>query len=184
MTDRLLDRDKKWFDRNFLRYYQALCHFALNYLKDYAAVEDVVQSVFICLLDKEEKFESEEHLKHFLYKAVRNACLNEIKLKDLHAGILEKVTRKQNLEEQEEDFFVQVVRTEIYRQIQEALEELPAGCERIFRMAYLEHLGNSEIAEKLNISVNTVKVQKNKAKHLLQKKLKGLYPLLFLLASF
>lgn len=175
------DKNGSWFDSNFRRYYQALCYFALNYLKDQDAAEDIVQGVFINLLDQEEHFESEEHLKHYLYKAVRNASLNELKLTAIHSGILEKL---QNRHPQEEEiFFTQVVRSEVYRYIQEAVQELPTECGRIFKLAYLEHLDNPEIAQQLHISINTVKVQKNKAKHLLRAKLKDLYPLIALLAK-
>lgn len=53
-----------------------------------------------------------------------------------------------------------------------------------FELAFIDQKTNEEIAEELHLSVNTVRVQKNKAKQLLQLKLKDLYPLvLFFLNS-
>ena len=176
------NKDKDWFDNSFRRYYQRLCYFALQYIKDRDTVEDVVQGVFIRLLDSGETWESEEHFKHYLYRAVRNACLNEIKLGMIHSDILGKIQGQQGIQ-QEENFFWQIVRTEIYQKIEKAVSELPAECGRIFRMAYIEHFENPEIADQLQISINTVKVQKNRAKHMLREKLKDLYPLLVLLAG-
>ena len=138
----------------------------------------VVQDVFMKLLNGEENFDSENHLKHYLYKAVRNSCLNQIKMTGIRSDILESIQK--NTEEDENNFFVNVVRAEVYQEIMEAIQELPTECGRVFRLAYVDGLSNEKIAEQLFISVNTVKSQKNKAKIQLREKLKGLYPVLLL----
>ena len=97
----------------------------------------------------------------------------------IRTSILE-VVQKNKLED-ENNFFAGIVRAEIYNEIIQAIKELPVECGRVFRLAYLEGLTNDEISTHLKISVNTVKVHKNKAKILLREKLKGLYPLLFFL---
>lgn len=172
-------RKREVFDSCFRRYYQILCYFACHYLQEQEEAEDVVQDVFMKLLDGEEYFDSENHLKHYLYKAVRNACLNQIKLTDIHSNILGTI--QENTEDSENDFFVNVVRAEVYQKIMEAIQELPTECGRVFKLAYVEGFNNDEIASQLSISVNTVKVQKNKAKIQLREKLKGLYPIMFIL---
>ena len=166
------------FDDCFRRHYRALCYFATRYLKDAVEAEDVVQDIFMKLLEARREFEDEESVVRFLYVATRNACLNRVKLEGIHAAVLEKVTPEE--EPREDEFFARVVRAEVYREIMAAVEELPRECGRVFRLAYLEGLSNEEVAEQLGISVNTVKVQKNRAKTQLRERLKGLYPLLFL----
>ena len=81
-------RKQEVFDSYFRRYYQTLCYFALTILKVQDEAEDVVQEVFIKLLNWDESFDNEEHLKHYLYKAVRNSCLNQIKMTGIRADIL------------------------------------------------------------------------------------------------
>ncbi|MEY8594126.1 RNA polymerase sigma-70 factor [Butyricimonas hominis] len=169
-------RQKEVFDKCFRVYYQTLCYFAYNYLKGQEEAEDVVQEVFIKLLDATESFDNEEHLKHYLYKAVRNACLNQIKLSGIRSEILNNIAK--NSPQDENDFFVHVVRAEVYREIMAAVNELPNECGRVFKLAYVDGFSNEEVAEQLSISVNTVKSQKNKAKIQLREKLKGLYPVL------
>ena len=88
---------------------------------------------------------------------------------------------QKDTEEDENNFFVNVVRAEVYQEIMEAIQELPTECGRVFKLAYVDGFSNEEIATQLSISVNTVKVQKNKAKILLREKLKGLYPVMLLL---
>ena len=157
------------------------CYFACHYLKEQDEAEDVVQDVFMKLLNGEECFDSENHLKHYLYKAVGNSWVKQIKMTGIRSDILGSIQK--NAEEDENNFFVNVVRAEIYQEIMEAIQELPTECGRIFKLAYVEGFSNDEIATQLSISVNTVKAQKNKAKIQLREKLKGLYPVMLLLLS-
>lgn len=172
---------KKDFDDYFRAYYRALCYFARRYLKDPDLAEDTVQEVFVRILEEKMTFQSEEHLRRFLYTAVRNSCLNQKRLTEIHENVLNKV--KEESPDADDNLFNGIVRSEVYRLILKAVEELPTECGRIFRMAYIEGLDNEEIAAQLGISVNTVKVQKNKAKIRLREKLKDLYPLALLLLS-
>lgn len=167
------------FDDCFERHYKVLCYFALKYIEDAGKAEDIVQEVFIRLLDGNFKFTDEEHLKRWLYMSVKNACLNHIKLSGIHAGILKNVHSDDEWEIG--DAFTNIVRSEVYAKILDAIEELPRECKKVFKLAYLDGIDNEEIAEVLNISVNTVKSQKNKAKIQLREKLKDLYPVAILL---
>ena len=47
--------------------------------------------------------------------------------------------------------------------IHNAIENLPEECRRIFKVLYYEELQPAEVAELLQISVNTVYVQKSRA---------------------
>ena len=52
----------------------------------------MVQLVFVKIIDNSELLgASEELVKNYLYKAVRNACLNEIKLGEIHQTILSRI---------------------------------------------------------------------------------------------
>lgn len=166
------------FDDCFRRHYRTLCYFAYRYLRGKEEAEDVVQDVFTGLLEARREFEDEEHLLRFLYVSTRNACLNQLKLKEIHEEVLEKVAPKEEVSEDE--FFAKVVRAEVYREIMAAIDELPRECGRVFRLTCVDGLGNEEAARQLGISVNTVKVQKNRAKIQLRARLKDLYPLLLL----
>lgn len=54
------------------------------------------------------------------------------------------------------------MREELYRQLFEAIDELPARCREVFLM-HLEGKGNEDIARELALSVLTVKTQKRRA---------------------
>ena len=52
-------RKQEVFDSYFRRYYQILCYFACHYLKEQDEAEDVVQEVFMKLLNGEECFDND-----------------------------------------------------------------------------------------------------------------------------
>jgi len=60
-------------------YSSCLYRFALAYLKDHATSQDIVQEVFIKLLDKQPSFGSPEQEKAWLYKVTANMCKNLLK---------------------------------------------------------------------------------------------------------
>lgn len=181
VSEKISIRDKKNFEDFFRRYYQTLCYFAFSFLKNKEVSEDIVQNVFVNLLNSTTEHLSEEHLKHSLYKAIRNACINELKKNILHSEVLDSIMTDKS--DDDSDLFHSIVRVEIYREIIEAINNLPDRCGEVFKLAYLEQLDNNEIAVELSISVNTVKVQKNNAKKLLREQLRHLYPIVTLLFS-
>ena len=71
-------------------------------------------------------------------------------------------------------------------EIYSVIEGLPPAMRRISKLAYLEGLKNNEIAEQLDISVETVKVQKKRALKQLRLKLnpESLLTLLVLIKHF
>ena len=67
------------------------------------------------------------------------------------------------------------IEAEVLWEIFSKVNELPSGCRQVFKMSYLENLSNQEIADRLGISVNTVKSQKARSKELLRESLKDLF---------
>src|ERR1044071_324764 len=69
------------FRRIFDTYYKALCYFAAKLLQEKEDAEDMVADAFNKLWQQHDSFESERHIKSFLYLTTRNACLNLLKHK-------------------------------------------------------------------------------------------------------
>jgi RNA polymerase sigma-70 factor (ECF subfamily) len=63
--------------------------------------------------------------------------------------------------------------------IHKAIDELPQQCRQIYLMKRYDYLKYTEIAEILNISINTVKTQMKRALKSLLKNLAHLMPCLF-----
>ena len=161
----------------FKEYYGSLCYFASRFLKDEEVIEDLVQDVFITLLEKKMLFQSEVHLKNFLYLSIRNSCLNYIRStrsKDRYIASLA-------YEEQADNFEESIILTEIHRELAAAVEKLPEECRKVFQLCYFRGVDNESAAQELGLSVNTVKAQKARGNKILKENLKDIFPLLMLL---
>ena len=164
-------------ERIFRSHYGAFCNFASKYVRDHAVVEDIVQDAFVTLLEKSPKFDTEGHLKNFLYVTIRNACLNYIRDEEAKNRYLEAQAKEENTENFEEE----IILSEVYQELANAVADLPEECRKVFELCYFQGKDNSEAAEILGISVNTVRTQKARGKKILREKLKDVYPLALLL---
>ena len=191
-----LQSDNGLFERCFRDNYQALCFYASGILKDDVASEDVVQEVFVRLLNMNKDFDSYNHLKHYLYVAVHNLCIDRSKASLRYVSLdgTSAVSQSDNNQQQEhnridaeiqqDNVEIGIIRAECIRMIAAAIEELSEGQRTVFKLAYMEDKSNEEIAAIMGISVNTVKVHKQRAKDNLRKKLNDIYPLLFILIKY
>ncbi|UCS91872.1 RNA polymerase sigma-70 factor [Echinicola marina] len=153
----------------FRKYYPRLCAYAYNYVQDEDEVEDIVQDVFKVYLEKQgELSEDRNAIKAFLYASVRNSCLNLIRHQKVKVKHREEVFS--NFKEGV-DGMENIIHAEVLGKLHKAISQLPKGCALVIRMGYLEGLKNPQIAEVLNISVNTVKTQKQRGLMILREKL-------------
>lgn len=163
------------------RFYQPLCYFSNSILNDPEKARDIVQSVLVKLWQEKIVFENLEHLQNYLYKSVRNTSINEAHTASNRSRILKGLAERNPDIYKQDDHFHAIVKAELYKRILDEVAKLPDKTAQVFKLAFLEHKTNPEIAEMLSISTNTVKVHKNNAKKALQLALKDLYPLVVLL---
>ena len=81
-----------------------------------------------------------------------------------------------NKEELDEDYFLcQQIRADVVAELFDAIDELPDRCKEIFKRSYVDGQEERKIAEELNISLNTIKTQKQRAKSYLRGRLGDLF---------
>ena len=160
------------FDVFFRQHYAALCYFAFRVLKDQHEAEDVVQNAFMKLHASFADFNSEKTAKGFLYTCIRNECFNNLR----HVKVHEKFAEfSQNTRQNDEQYLNSIIETEVLDAVYLSIEQLPEGCRNILKMTFFEEMKNQEVADKLGISINTVKTQKQRAVQLLKLRLKDFY---------
>jgi RNA polymerase sigma-70 factor (ECF subfamily) len=135
-----------------------------------------VQDVFIKLWEKNVEISSSTTIKAFLYMAVKNACLNHIrdnKKDDLNISDIDEndLEMEQKNDWIEEDF--------IYN-LYKAIEDLSPRSKQAVMMTVMEY-SNQEIAEQMNVSVNTIKTIKYRSYKRLRENLISLASFLFFL---
>lgn len=148
---------------NLFRYhYRPLCIFALHYLKDMDASEDVVQEAFGVLWEKLSAGEKVVNQKGYLYSIVKNRSLDILRKRG-SAG--EAISLDGSVEDVDEPT---VEDAEVEARLWTAIDSLPEKCREIFLMSKRDGLRQEEIASELGISLQTVKNQVSKALKILK----------------
>ena len=138
------------------------------YVKDNDVAEDLVQDVFISLLESDYKFKTENDIKYFLYGSLKNKCISHSRKQKVRDKYYQDVVSSLN---EEEHFWDKVLEEDVYARLMAAIETLPPQCKLVMIMT-LDGLKASEIAERLHISVDTVKDHKSNGKKKLTAQLK------------
>lgn len=157
------------FSSIFNTYYSALCFFAERMILNKEEAEDIVGESFVKLWRLHENFETMQNIKAFLYITTKNACLNFLKQSERTAKNQSELVY--TLAKKEDHVLTEITKVEVLREVHAAIESLPPQCRKIVRMSFVEGMKNDEIAQQLNLSVNTVRNQKARAVHLLKMKL-------------
>lgn len=166
----------------FRDYYGALCYFAEKIVGTTNDAEDLVEEVFEKLWMKNKSFENLRHLKDFLYKSTRNACLDFIR-RSSHSKERQLVF-VHSQDNWQEDSASTIIRFEVFRELYREIKNLPEQCSKIISMSYIDGKKNEEIARELGLSLQTVKNHKSRGIALLRGRLSAeLFGLLLLLAN-
>ncbi len=153
--------DKETFQFIFKKYYLALYYYAKRITGNKENAEEVLQITFLKLWEKPELLNIERSLDSYLYKAVHNNGINLLK----QLQIKEKHTDKYKQKLLEANDFLHISRengpsviiaNELQDKIENSIDKLPKQCREIFKLSRYQGLKNKEIAEKLEISLNTV----------------------------
>ena len=161
------------FKEFFEELYPSLCIFANRYLRDKEISADIVQEAFVYVWSKRDYICDASACKLYLYKHIKNRCLNFLRDSKRRQEIL-----KEQLES--EDFYKDsLIEQETYEIIYHAIKDLSRQNQQVIELS-LDGLSNKEIAEKLEITINTVKTIKQRAFKALRKVLKPeLFSLLY-----
>ena len=154
--------------RNFL------CFYAMGFLNSYQEAEDIVHSVFEKMLSRDLDLKDQSLAYSYMLSSVRNACLNYLSRKKDH-GKYASHFLSENKDYDDRSFVNSRIESEVLWEVFSKINNLPDGCRQVFTMSYLDNLSNQEVADRLGISVNTVKSQKARAKELLRESLKDLF---------
>lgn len=127
--------------------------------------EDILQESFITAFNALETFRGDATFGAWLKRIVINKSLNFLKKKKIKFQEMKDDTIE--IEE------VQVDQSQItVEDIKKTTEELPLGYRLVFTLYMFEEMTHKEIAEHLEISVNTSKSQLNRAKKKLREIIK------------
>ena len=169
--------DQRAFERVFRMFYVPLCDYAAMILGEQAEAEDVVQDLFMHIWRSRVEIEVQDSVKSYLFTSVRFRALNVLKHRKIEQHYVNEILQD---EDAELYYMRSVIEEEIRRLIFTAIDSLPEHCRKVC-LLNLEGMDNQEIADELQVSLNTVKFHKKNAYKLLRDKLKDQFYLLFLI---
>lgn len=141
------------FDSYFRKMYLPLGMYALRIVNDAQSAEDIVEDAFMKAWQLIEEGKEVTDFKSYMYRMVRNACITFIRNRKETVGL-------EFVPEADEEA---VDTSERDARIWSAIDNLPEKCREIFLLSKRDGLTNEEIAERMGISVKTVKNQMTKA---------------------
>lgn len=156
--------ERKWenyFQKLYTKHYAALCVYAASIVQDNDEAEEMVQTVILKLWEQKETIESITSMKAYLYRAVKNTCLNQLKHRKVAAIYAD--TAYDELKEIEARHIDPYLTAELQERIQTAIQSLPERCREVFELSRFENKKNKEISEMLDISLKAVEANITRA---------------------
>jgi len=144
------------------RYWEKMLAVAYNRLGNLEEAEECIQDVLYKLWKLRGDFSlSKVELSNYLSRAIRNQAFNmlEQRYRERRKSDSYIPSDDVNLLSPERQLMIR----ELQQQIDDSINSLPPQCQLVFKLSRQEGLSNKEIAEKLNLSENTVKSHLKKA---------------------
>ena len=155
------DGDLRAFELLFRREYASLCRFALRYVRDAQAAEDIVQDLFAALWAARGGMDLHAHSRAYLFTAVRNRSLN-VRKRELverawsHDEALPDVRALHRRPVQPDEA---LETREVHAEVEAAMRALPERLRMVMQLRWQEQMSYAEIAAILSISIKGVENQ-------------------------
>ncbi|MDD2438117.1 MAG: RNA polymerase sigma-70 factor [Massilibacteroides sp.] len=178
-----------WFKSIYVSYYARMRRFARRYVIFEEDAENIVQDVFLDLFERKEMYHSPVNMLAILFTSVKNKCIDYLRKQSLKQRTAEEfkeeyaIALQMSLNSLEAFDSNMLSEEDIETILLKAIDALPEKCREIFMLSKLEGKKQKEIAQKLNISINTVETQMGIAYKKLREELKNYLPLLFFLLT-
>ena len=170
------DAQKVLYEK-YVATFRAICK---RYTSDVDEANDLLHDCFIKIFMNIEQYKGSGSFEGWLKRIIINASINWYKVnkKTQHYNlddVKEPVAYEDdNLDNEEDnnDVKTTIMNADFTKEeILQAVNQLPEGFKLVFNLYVFEDYKHKEIAEELNIDINTSKSQLSRARKLLQKKL-------------
>ena len=171
--------DETAFAEIYKRYAKSLADFTASKLFNLEDARDIIHDIFVKLWEDRKQLQITSNLKTYLFTITRRRIIDKIRrniTREEYAAMLQSLANahQPNVEQQ-------IAAKELQQAIENSLGELSPKVKEIYHLSREENLSSSEIAEKLELSEQTVKNQLSTALAYLRKSLSGVSTSILLL---
>lgn len=161
LIERINREDEKAFEELYNSYFVYLCTCANSYIFNPAESQDIVNETFMRIWNRRKELSYPIH--SYLLKSIQNGCLNYLRsLRSRENNMDEYRISILYMQEEycqtNEGILFDFEYADLEEQVQFVISSLPNKCKAIFEEYLYTGLAPKEIAEKNNISINTVRV--------------------------
>jgi len=148
----------------FVKHYAKLVAFAGKFV-EVSVAEDLVQDVFLQLLNKCGSIHISVTLENYVYRAIKNRYFDHIKSKNVRDKYIDQITQLgiDELDYYDPDKNLSLTLNENEQALYTALESLPPKCREIIKSKYFSGKKAFQISEEMGISPRTVETHIYKA---------------------
>jgi RNA polymerase sigma-70 factor, ECF subfamily len=157
LIKRVSEDDHKAFETLFKQYHKRIYAFALHLVQSEYEAEEIVQDVFIAIWNQRKNLKISGFFISYLFGITRHKTYEYIQKKIKHEAFI-----KYYLENNVDYAFIteeEILFRELENKIRKLIQSLPARRSEIFMLSRQDGLSYKEIADKLDISENTVDTQ-------------------------
>jgi len=166
------------FDVLYKKYSKRLYRFGFSIIKSQEETENLMQDVFLNLWENRHKVEKDSSIKSYIFTIAYNSAISIIRKKAKESQFVEYLKSIQKINQ--EPVNVEVEYNELTNKLDEIIKELPQRQKEVYLLHRVEGLKYNEIAERLNISINTIENHMSRALKTIREKL-GNYSLIAIL---
>jgi RNA polymerase sigma-70 factor (ECF subfamily) len=177
--DKLISGNSGTFDAVYRLFFKGLCSFSSQYV-DKEEAEEIVQETMLWLWENRKNLMPDMSLKSLLFMIVKNKSLNRMNHDRMKGAVHQKIREKFEVQFDDPDFYLY---QELTGLLCNAIEKLPENYRIAFEMNRLENKTHKEIAQQLNVSLQTVNYRISQALKILRIELKDYLPFLLFVFS-
>lgn len=162
----------------FKTYFPRLLVYAKGMIGDQEVAEDLVQESFASVWEKRYLLKDKGNLKSFLFRTVRNICLNYLE----HNQVINKYVDAFKYENASQGLYMfnfmdeqeyEEACKDMMKEVHRILDTLPPTVKEAFVLSRLKELKNKEVAEQMGLNIKTVEKHISRALKTLREVMKS-----------
>ncbi|WP_316814488.1 RNA polymerase sigma factor [Pedobacter nyackensis] len=179
LVEQFRSGDDTAFKEIYTRYNKLLYIFAAKKLEEENEAMDVVQDVFVWMLNNRDKILLKTSLSSYLYKSVLNKVFDIFRHQKTIRKYIDKGDYFIDVDSNETDYLIR--ERDIKNMIDREIATMPSRMREVYELKHKQRLDTTQIAEQLNISEHTVNVHLQRSLKHLKNKLGLVFYVLFIL---
>lgn len=148
--------DRALFNYFFNKYYPRLIWFALLFVKQHCAAEEVVSDVMLNILKRRKKLAQTDNIEGYIFISVKNQCFKYLRKSKRHVFV--------DIMESESDLYMttsvspeyEYLENEFHQIIKSTIDSLPPKRKLVFKLIKEDGLKYNDVAKLLDLSVKTI----------------------------